>query len=119
MITWSSDALGVTDFAAVEGNNNTIRVYNTTYEDNSGNVFVISILELCDGDPMYLTDITCSADNGLNPASDFAVVNTIPTGTKYLLALYACKVYHIAGKVVCLSFLDRSAAKLCLHVRMC
>lgn len=88
-ITWSSDALGVTDFAAVEGNDNSIRIYNTTYEDNTGNVFVISILELCDGDPMYLTDITCSADNELNLVSDLAIVSTIPPGlSNYLLFMF-------------------------------
>ena len=90
-ITWSSDALGVTNFAAVEGNNNTIRIYNTTYEDSSGNVFAISILELCDGDPIYLTDITCSADNELNLISDLAVVNTIPTGLSEYLLAHACR----------------------------
>ena len=59
----------MTDYAAIVDTNTAINIYTTNHTDDDGDVFIISILELCDSSTWDPTEYTCTAVNGVNGES--------------------------------------------------
>ena len=91
-ITWSSPAQGISDYELDAATNDAINIYTEEVTDAIGNVYVISILELCAADSNMFTAYSCTASNGIEIAEEgfgdaSATFGIIPIG------MYAHHIY--------------------------